>query len=375
MLRSCWVFRSTSSVAMALSVCALAACSSGTSGTSSGTPAGDSTAKTLSLSVDFTAPSANNADGYWAYVQGIWTKLGLKVSYKTSGSTVPVEVSSGHDIVAAFGPSAIISPIEAGRPVSVIACQSTGVNTAGVVASTTTSIHTVMDLSGKTVASTGPGSNAYGAAQVYSKYLVKNGGKPLHIEVFSGLPAIEAALSSGHVQAAVGTNAPFAELIANGKIRVVEDATGTIARSLFPASMCSYVWYGLTSALQANREAVNRFVAGIRIADEQIKQASTEELAAALAKAKEFAPAVISQKNLEAGVEASKPFFVKDDHISPSQWNQTLGFVSAQGVTEGSAPVNLHGPDFAYSKVVDMSYWNAATALIKSAGISSSTAN
>jgi ABC-type nitrate/sulfonate/bicarbonate transport system substrate-binding protein len=232
-----------------------------------------------------------------------------------------------------------------------------------------------MDLSGKTVASTGPGSNAYGAAEIYSKYIVKNGGKPLHIDVFSGLPAIEAALSSGHVQAAVGTNAPFAALVASGKVRIVEDATGTIARSLFPASMCSYVWYGLTSALQANREAVTRFVAGIRIADEQIKQASTAELATALGKAKEFAPGIVSPKNLATEVEASQPFFVNDDYITPAEWTQTLGFVAAQGVMTGSTPVNVYSPDFAYGKVVDMSYWNAATSLIKSIGIDPSTAN
>jgi ABC-type nitrate/sulfonate/bicarbonate transport system substrate-binding protein len=258
--------------------------------------------------------------------------------------------------------------VQAGRPVSIIACDISGSSSAGIIVKADSRYQSLQDLSGQRVGVIGASGAAFGSAAAYSNYIKQRGGQALSLVVEPNAAAIGAALSSGLVAAAVGQISAHRSAISAGKSRILLEPTSQLTKSIVGSDVCAGAWYGLKSSLNSDpqrREAIRRFVAGLRIAVAAIIKASDAEVAAVLGKSPDFSPSVVSRSDLESQIADSRPFFAQHDgFISPQVWSTSLKAFSTWGLSLGGIDVDVFGPPFTYNSIVDMSYWNAASALV-----------
>jgi ABC-type nitrate/sulfonate/bicarbonate transport system substrate-binding protein len=348
----------------------LAACSSSGSSSSSSAsgeaPSAVSTDQPLSLTIGIPQVNAQFADAYWAQQKGIWKSLNLNVTISVTGAVETTSLSAGRLVVGVFGTTAAFAPAEAGRAVSIVDCEDTGDSAAGVVVRRPSAYKTLTDLSGQSVGVVGSAGQAYGTASDFSSYIQAHGGKPLKIVVESSLGALVAATLSGQVTAAIQTSG-FEQAIAAGKAAEIVSPTDPATKAIVGTQECSTAYWGLKSQLAQNQAAITRFIAGMRIARAQLDKESDAQVAAVLATMPDFAPSVVSRAALTKEVTEARPFFSADEgFISEATWNASLDAFSHWGLASAGVPVDLKGKPLSYPSIIDMSYWNAATSLMKS---------
>jgi ABC-type nitrate/sulfonate/bicarbonate transport system substrate-binding protein len=354
--------------AAAVSILAAASCSSAASPGESSSPAGTGPASggTLKLTVGQPNPSAGNSDYYWALERGIFTRLGLDVSTVTQGAVETTNLSTGQMVVGLFGTTGMFSAVDSGRHMNIVFDENTGASTGAIFVKASSPYKTIMSLSGQKIASIGTNGAGYGAAASYSRYIVAHGGKPLTIVVEASGPALLAALQSGQVAAATNQEV-FGAQVSKGLLRHVIGASNPLAERIVGQDIAAASYFGLASTLAANKTAITRFVAGLRIANLQIDKASNGQIASVLAKNPSFAPSVISTADLEAEIAAQRPFFARDDgRITSGLWSKSLTAFKNWGLSLNGSSINLTDSKFSYGNTVDISYWNAAAPLVSS---------
>jgi ABC-type nitrate/sulfonate/bicarbonate transport system substrate-binding protein len=354
--------------AAAVSILAAASCSSAAAPGESSSPAGTGPASggTLKLTVGQPNPSAGNSDYYWALERGIFTRLGLDVSTVTQGAVETTNLSTGQMVVGLFGTTGMFSAVDSGRHMNIVFDENTGASTGAIFVKASSPYKTIMSLSGQKIASIGTNGAGYGAAASYSRYIVAHGGKPLTIVVEASGPALLAALQSGQVAAATNQEV-FGAQVSKGLLRHVIGASNPLAERIVGQDIAAASYFGLASTLAANKTAITRFVAGLRIANLQIDKASNGQIASVLAKNPSFAPSVISTADLEAEIAAQRPFFARDDgRITSGLWSKSLTAFKNWGLSLNGSSINLTDSKFSYGNTVDISYWNAAAPLVSS---------
>jgi ABC-type nitrate/sulfonate/bicarbonate transport system substrate-binding protein len=350
------------SVLAAAATILMAGCGSSASSAASRSPA--SPAGPLKLTVGQPNPSAGNSDYYWALERGIFTRLGLDASTVTQGAVETTNLATGQMVVGLFGTTGMFSAVDDGRHMSIVFDENTGASTGAIFVKASSPYKTIMSLSGQKIASIGTNGAGYGAAASYSRYIVQHGGKPLTIVVEANGPALLAALQSGQVAAATDQEV-FGAAVSKGILRHIIGAADPLAEKIVGQDIAAASYFGLASSLAANRTAITRFVAGLRIANLQIDKASNGQIASVLAKNSSFSPATISSADLEAEIAAQRPFFAKDDgRISSDLWSKSLTSFKNWGLSLNGASIDLTESKFDYGSTVDMTYWNAATPLV-----------
>lgn len=318
----------------------------------------------LSLQVGVPSPSTNNTDFFYALESGIWTRLGVNITTVAQGTIEPTTIAAGRMVVGEFGTTGMFSGIGAGRDEVIVLNESTGDSGASITVKASSSYHTLMDLSGATVGVVGAGGQAFGAASAYSAYIVKNGGKPLNIVIEANVAANTAALSSGSIDAAIGTPV-FGAAISAGIDRTLVSESSAIARIATGQGVAAGTFFGLRSLIKKNSTAIIRWIAGMRIALYQINHEPASAIAAVLAKNPTFAPTVLSASLLASEVDQERSFWAADSgFISKTTWNNSLKAFSNWGLTLAGLNVDLNSKLFSYANAVDMSYWTAATKLV-----------
>jgi ABC-type nitrate/sulfonate/bicarbonate transport system substrate-binding protein len=311
-------------------------------------------------------PSAGNSDYYWALERGIFTRLGLDVSTVTQGAVETTNLSTGQMVVGLFGTTGMFSAVDSGRHMNIVFDENTGASTGAIFVKASSPYKTIMSLSGQKIASIGTNGAGYGAAASYSRYIVAHGGKPLTIVVEASGPALLAALQSGQVAAATNQEV-FGAQVSKGLLRHVIGASNPLAERIVGQDIAAASYFGLASTLAANKTAITRFVAGLRIANLQIDKASNGQIASVLAKNPSFAPSVISTADLEAEIAAQRPFFARDDgRITSGLWSKSLTAFKNWGLSLNGSSINLTDSKSSYGNTVDISYWNAAAPLVSS---------
>jgi ABC-type nitrate/sulfonate/bicarbonate transport system substrate-binding protein len=321
----------------------------------------------LSLTVGIPQVNAQFADAYWAEAEGIWKSLNLNVTISVTGATETTSLAAGRLVVGVFGTTAAFAPAAAGRSVGIVLCEDTGDSAAGVVVQSSNKAKTLLDMSGQSVGVVGSAGQGYGTASAFSSYIQQHGGKPLKIVVEASLGALVASLLSGQVQGAIQTSG-FEAAIAAGKAREIVQPTDPKTEAIVGTKECSTAYWGTTAALSKNRTAVERFIAGMRVARQDLAKASNAQVAAVFAKLPDFAPSILSHAALVEDILEARPFFSADDgFISEATWNASLKSFATWGLSSSGLAIDLSSDNFSYPKIVDMSYWNGATALVKAA--------
>lgn len=364
--------RRSGTAALVLGVAALVAsgCSSSTkSGDSSGPGAGAagpasavslSDLKPVSLTVGIPNVNVTHMDFYWPFEKGIFTKLGLNVTAVSQGSTESTNIAAGRLVLGSFGTTGMFPAVEAGRKMSIIASQQTGNSAGAIVVKSSSPYKSVQDLSGKKFGVVGASGAQYGGVELYSNYIVAHGGKALTVMVEANQGALTAAVESGQVDAATGSS--FGAAIEAGVLRQIIGASDPLALQINNKDVATLSYFGLASKLSANKDAVIRFLAGIRIGLQQLNKASAAQITDALVTLPGFSSAQLSSSALAAEVQENVPFLPADGaYISADTWQKSLVDFKSYGLNTAGQPVNVESSQFSYSSVVDMSYWNAAT--------------
>jgi ABC-type nitrate/sulfonate/bicarbonate transport system substrate-binding protein len=318
------------------------------------------------LEVGIAVANPNTASLIWAKETGIFDRLGLDVTIRVSRTMTSTEASTGRLVLGMAGSTVIFPAISEGRAMKIVTALASGNASAFVTVLANAPYKSLEDLSGGTVSvigSTGPG---YGGAKAYSDYIVSKGGKPLKILSYREPSAAAAALVAGNIQATVGSPV-YGEQIAAGRFRMLLDANAPEARRLTGEVVPNVVFFGLDETLAKNREAVTRFVAGLRVARRALAKVSDEKVAEVMGKDENFAPSVIKPALLAEQVRLGRPFFATEEgFISPATWKTGLATFANWDIQVASGIADLADPRFGYERAIDMSYWNAATKLIES---------
>jgi hypothetical protein len=351
----------------------LVGCSSGgtkAGGTAAGgTKAGGTAAKAGSgnqaLTVGIGTAGPVNADIYWSLENGVFDKLGLHVTIVQQGGTQLTNQASGRMVIGFYGTTGMFPAVAAGRNMVVAAGAANGNSGAGIYIAKGAPYKTLMDLSGKSVGVVGANGQSFGAATAYSSYIAGKGGKPLKIVIEQTVPSLTAAVKSGQLAAAVAVIP--ATVISSGVLTQMINAGAPQAESITGAGSIAASWFGLKSALVANKSAVVKFIAGLRIGRQQITTASDAQVAKVLAKNPYFGPSAISAADLTTEINQIRPFWAAaDGYVSQATWDKSLQAFSNWGIDIGATKLDVTSPKYSYGNAVDMSFWNAATPLVQS---------
>lgn len=355
----------TAAVAMVLSGCSSTGSTPASTSSSSG-PISLPITPALNLTVGIPSPGGSTADFYWALETGIFTKLGLNVTVKTEGSNEEPDLAAGKMVIGQFGTPGMFAAVQAGRKMSVVYNEISGNNNGNItIGAKNTTVTSLTDLSGATVGVVGANGASYGAAQSYSDYIVKNGGQALKIDVLADIPTEVADIVKGSITAIIGP-ASLQSAIKAGQVKYLLKAGDPQAVQIMGSQTDSISFHGLASTLAANKEAVTRFVAAMRISLSQLSTVTPTQIAQAMAKNPTFSPTVLNTSDLADSItNGTIPFLAKNDgYVSEDDWNASLKTFSGWGLNVNGTPLNMTAPQFAYGNTVDMSYWNNATAYV-----------
>jgi ABC-type nitrate/sulfonate/bicarbonate transport system substrate-binding protein len=332
-------------------VLAVAACSSAAPPNHSGAAA----PQNLTISVG--GNSIILGDLVLADAKGYFQKEGLDVKLEYLGVPAAQDAIAGDVDLSYSAPTQTFSAIAAGRPVQTI-WSSTIVNTSlSVAVAQNSTAKTLMDLSGKSIASYPEGSASYGDAVYLSGLIVAKGGKPLKIEQFDDATAIETQIVSGRVAAGLGAGDFFAALIAQKKVRLLVQTQDFRTSPLF--NFVNSGMFGLTSTISKKHVAVQRLINGMLMAAKFITSSSSAEIASVLKGASMGQYTSESTQDLVNAINADRWFLDKSDGcITEQAWTGTLAL--AKGFNLPLSGRSLDDPIFSIGQATDMSFLKTA---------------
>jgi len=344
--------RGTLSIACALSaLLAVSACSSNSS------PSNSTGAAPQSLTISVGGNSIILGDLILADAKGYFHKEGLNVKLEYLGVPAAQDAIAGDVDLSYSAPTQTFSAIAAGRPVQTI-WSSTIVNTSlSVAVPQNSTATTLMDLSGKSIASYPEGSASYGDAVYLSGLIVAKGGKPLNIEQFDDATAIETQIVSGRVAAGLGAGDFFAALIAQKKVRLLVQTQDFKTSPLF--NFVNSGMFGLASTISKKHEAVQRLINGMVMAAKFITSSPPAEIASVLRGASMGQYTSESIQDLVNAIDADRWFLDKSDGcITAQAWKGTLAL--AKGFNLPLSGRSLDDPIFSLGQATNMSFLKAA---------------
>jgi ABC-type nitrate/sulfonate/bicarbonate transport system substrate-binding protein len=317
----------------------------------------------LSLSVGLPVAATVSTEVWLAKSKGFFAKHNVDVSVTNAGSTASTEAAAGRIDITQQGCSGPLAPAASGHQTSIIFWMVGNVNASVQVGSGSSlktlgsTGSTVLELAGKRVAVQGVGGGAYGEANALNAYITSHGGKPITIVSLSSAGAISAQLISGQIDAAVGAADEVAGAIAAGKVRIILNSGDPVLKQISGGDIAGVCLWGLRSQLRGKPAAVAAFVAGMRDAYQYVSTTPAPQLAADLHGIKDFGSLTVA--DIEQSLQYDLPFMTSSaGFLSQDVWTSTLKAFAGWGLHQ-----KLSDPRFSYGNIVDMSYWNAASAL------------
>ena len=324
---------------------------------SSGDSASKGGGEKPTLSVTTFGEFVTAADMYVAETKGFFDKVGVDVEIKNLGTGAVTSVAGGQDDLVTVTSIASFPVADQGRETSIIYQTQEGLG-ADILVSADSQIKDIMDLSGKKLGTLPPGTGFYGAASLYADYVESKGGTRPKLVLVKGADA--SVLASGIVDAVMSVPDNSLPYIKSGKARyLVNGATSPIAKSIAPENIVGPTNWGISSNLEKKRDAVVRYVAAMRMADEWMAKASDEEIAQELHALPGFSQSSI--EDLVERVKVTRPYFTSTaGNISKETWDAAL-----QSWVSWEIPgFDAESDKYSYDSRVDMSYWNDASKLV-----------
>ncbi|HEY3749278.1 MAG TPA: ABC transporter substrate-binding protein [Pseudonocardiaceae bacterium] len=342
----------------------IAGCGSGAGSSGSAAPssAGAGGAKPT-ITVGLSAVTTVSAELYLGRTQGFFAKHGVTVNLTNTGSTSATEAAAGRVDLVQVGCSSALAPAVAGHQTSIVFWMLA--NNAGIqvpagsaLRPANTAAGSVMELAGKRIAVQGVGTGAYGEAQAMRAYIGAHGAKPPVVVSLPNASAISAQLVSGQVDAAVGAADVVAGAVADGKVRILVRAENPGLKEVSGGDVAGVCLWGLKSKLAQEPKAVAAFIAGMRDAYRYVTATQPATIAGILHTTKDFGSLGVDTVEQSLGYDV--PLFTTSaGQLTPAVWETTLKAFAGWGLG-----LNLSDPRLSYGDIVDMSYWNASTALL-----------
>jgi ABC-type nitrate/sulfonate/bicarbonate transport system substrate-binding protein len=309
----------------------------------------------LSLTVGIPLDSPEWLDLYYAEYEGFFKAEHLDLTVDNDGALVATDVDSGQSVLGLYGSTGSMTAVENGMPITNVYSISSGDAVASVVVPSSSTATSIMSLSGDRVVVQGVANAAYGAASTYSQYIVSKGGQPLTIVSVTSGSAISATLASGGAQAAIGLEDTVGSGIASGQFKVLVSASDPLATQLLGTDINPSTWQGTIAAIKAHKTAVERFLAGLALADKKIPTAPITTLVSAMQATPTYSSE--SAADIEASIGYDRPFWTKTDgFVTPTSWADSLEQFNTWGLS-----VNVANPIFDFKNFINMSYLTAAT--------------
>lgn len=346
-------------ITAALSTVLLSACS--------GSSAGSISASNKPLpTVRFAAPEDFTvlSDLYIAEQMGWFKKLGINVEVTNYGINAVGTVIAGRADIAVSGLSASMSPSAKGKQANILYAATSGGNAVGIFTAPKSKYTTLMDLSGQSVSVNGVGTATYGAAKLWSAYIVQHGGKALKLVIAENKTEQSDAVVSGRVAALISVESPLLPLIDSGKLRVLVDAKSAVAKQVFgpisgPSAAVSVGYWGMQSWIAPHKNEVVEFLAAIREGDVWLQSHTSAQAGTVLAKATEIKRAQLDQSQATESWNSDKPFEATTlGLVSKQAWSNSLGQFNSYQL--GFSTSN---PKFGYGTLVTMKYLQQAATL------------
>jgi hypothetical protein len=219
----------------------------------------------------------------------------------------------------------------------------------------------LLDLGGMKAATFGVG-DSIGLPEALSKYIVAHGGKPMKVlTLVSSTGDFAPTVVAGQADTTIDPVSHYQPFVDAHKLKTVPglEPGSKLMNELVPKNVVGQAFIGYSDVLKSKNDAIVRMVAGMRLADRWMAAHSPEDIAKDLDTFQGFKaqPAAV----VLLGVKAVAPFWNQkgEGFIEPDAWaaSQKAWSTWNTGVTTTSS-------QFGYDKVVDMSFWNAATPLV-----------
>jgi ABC-type nitrate/sulfonate/bicarbonate transport system substrate-binding protein len=352
--------------ALLVATASLAACGSSGGSTSNATTTNGTAGTASALTIATSSASTITTELYLANDLGYAHQYGVTLDITNAGALGPTEVAAGKVDLAQFGASAPLAPAAQGRPMSIVYAIANSVTRGITVPSNSpitsgTTQHVLMQLSGKKLVTQGTVGSGYGNATMVSNWIVAHGGTRPTIVSVQDASGISSQLLSGQADAAVMLPDYVAGGLAAGKLKMIVPNTDPVMTQITGGNYPAVTLFGLTSDLHAKAKAVRALVAALRAAHHYVLAHSTSNIAATLAKDPAFSGQSVG--SIDVTLKYDPPFFSPDNgYIASAAWTKTLNAMKNWGTG-----LDLTQPTFNYARMVDMSYWNGATALLRSA--------
>jgi ABC-type nitrate/sulfonate/bicarbonate transport system substrate-binding protein len=303
------------------------------------------------------------ANEFIANWEGFFKKAGVQVNIVNGGSQLGPIFISGRSDLDTSGPSAALSFVAQGKPVKVIYANTFGV-TEGFVVKADSPVHTALDLCGHSFGSFGVGT-ALGVAVKLNAYCTAHGRPALNLVTLAAPGGDYVGLvAGGTIDTTYGTPSTVIPYIQQGQVRWVSDlAPGSpIMQQLIPPTVVGNSYFVTADTLNAKRDAIVRFIAGVRMADRWMARHSDKTIATVLYNAVPgFNATPLS--TLVTTVKYYRPVWgasrKSEGYIPQSAWAASLAAFGDFGLG-----LDVSQPQFSYPQAVDMTVWNDATKIV-----------
>ncbi|TAK71117.1 MAG: ABC transporter substrate-binding protein [Actinomycetota bacterium] len=322
---------------------ALAACGSGASSDSA------SGGATEHVSVATGAVAITLSPLWIAQQAGYFKDAGVDTTITVAGGQVSTSVTSGQSDIGNLGLPGALTVANQGRPTSVILWE-LGKRGSGFAVARP-GINSITDC--KTLATQPPGFGVYAWGEVYKTAF---GATYQHV-TFGDPPTVASNVTAGNVDCAISTYDQFYSAIKAGKLHLIVDPRdeASLPAQVKSTDFLDATFWGMTDSLKNKREAVTRFVAGMKKAFAYIKTATPEQVADLLLTSNDWK--TYTREDLVALLTAALPLMGPNGGaITEKDWTAALEVAKLGGLSF----VDPAAPKWSYQSMVDMSYFDAA---------------
>lgn len=307
-----------------------------------------------SLTLAILSTSAITATPYIAEVKGFYDDYGVDVDIMdNTGNNSLNFIASGEADLTLMASTGPITLLESGRD-AVIVAASTGGAAGGFLVGGP-DVTEIEDLEGGRIATLGKGTSVYGHAALYDEKF----GLGVELVPMGSPAATAAAVQSGQVDGAVGPYAAFGALIDAGELNALIDSRDPAVREeLIGPDFPEGALFGRRDLIEDNAEAVERTLAAMDAAQAYIDETDPTIVAQDLRELDAFKT---TPEDVLAGlVENSIPHMhINDGVLDQETWELCLEQFGNWGLSD----YDKDNPEYAYDKIVDMSYLEAAKEL------------
>ncbi len=295
---------------------------------------------------------------------GVFADLGLDVVVEVTGRGEALNaVIAGRADITEMNTTSAMDVEGQGKDMSAIWAASGGGAGWALVTSSTgpASVDELVALAqdGCTVAVTAPGSTGYGFTKMFMGAL----GIDCELIEHGEVDLMVGALLADRVDAyAAPLNEPqTAAALEAGRAQVILNTSDPSIAEFGLPRFTQRVFVGLAENLDDKRDAVSRFVAGLKTAADMFQSMGADEIAAALLTVDAIAveyPTAADEERLAAGVELAKEVVDwNHGYISPEDWELGLETMATWDIPEFDPTDDARS----YERIVDMSFFEAST--------------